>query len=197
MLVENIKFGALVMSRLQFVRMRELSANRDARFQVSWPTRWPWSMRFSGAVLSCRGYVASMKSRCPRSRGQRSFMRFRDGEIGLAGWKDWIRTRPLSSGISLRFGAADTAKVKLAAALGCKGLTNSCPTCSVPFHTQSLCLPRKGACQPTCACGESKQTLQINFASNVIAALRTFETGQFFSASRAIRANAASSRFGT
>src|ERR1700739_1651111 len=38
---------------------------------------------------------------------------------------------------------------------------------------------------------------QINLASNVIAALRTLETGQFFSASPAIRANAASSRFGT
>ena len=38
---------------------------------------------------------------------------------------------------------------------------------------------------------------QINLASNVIAALSTFETGQFFSASPAIRANAAWSRFGT
>src|SRR5580700_6979376 len=38
---------------------------------------------------------------------------------------------------------------------------------------------------------------QINLASNVIAALSTFETGQFFSASLAIRANAAWSRFGT
>src|SRR5580704_6327291 len=38
---------------------------------------------------------------------------------------------------------------------------------------------------------------QINLASKVIAALRTLETGQFFSASLAMRANAASSRFGT
>jgi hypothetical protein len=34
---------------------------------------------------------------------------------------------------------------------------------------------------------------QINLASNVIAALRTFETGQFFSASLAISMNLASS----
>src|SRR5207253_11377345 len=38
---------------------------------------------------------------------------------------------------------------------------------------------------------------QINLASNVIAALRTFETGQFFSASFAISADLVSSRFGT
>jgi hypothetical protein len=33
---------------------------------------------------------------------------------------------------------------------------------------------------------EKRPTRQINFASNVMAALRTFETGQFFSASLAI-----------
>ena len=33
---------------------------------------------------------------------------------------------------------------------------------------------------------ESQPTRQINLASNVIAALRTFEIGQFFSASLAI-----------
>ena len=38
---------------------------------------------------------------------------------------------------------------------------------------------------------------QINLASNVFAALSTFETGQFFSASPAIRAKLASSRLGT
>src|SRR5260370_113032 len=37
----------------------------------------------------------------------------------------------------------------------------------------------------------------VNFASKVIAALRTLDTGQFFSASPARLANAASSRFGT
>jgi hypothetical protein len=36
---------------------------------------------------------------------------------------------------------------------------------------------------------------QISLASKVIAALRTLDTGQFFSASTAIRANVASSRF--
>src|SRR5262245_25865851 len=39
--------------------------------------------------------------------------------------------------------------------------------------------------------------IHISLASNVIAALRTLETGQFFSASLAIRPKAASSRFGT
>src|SRR6266545_948768 len=38
---------------------------------------------------------------------------------------------------------------------------------------------------------------RISLASRVISALRTLETGQFFSASLAIRAKAASSRFGT
>ena len=38
---------------------------------------------------------------------------------------------------------------------------------------------------------------QISLASNVIAALSTFETGQFFSASLAISTNLVSSRFGT
>src|SRR6516162_9285142 len=38
---------------------------------------------------------------------------------------------------------------------------------------------------------------RINLASSVIAALSTFETGQFFSASPAKRAKPASSRFGT
>jgi hypothetical protein len=37
----------------------------------------------------------------------------------------------------------------------------------------------------------------MSLASNVISALRTFETGQFFSASLAISANLVSSRFGT
>ena len=37
----------------------------------------------------------------------------------------------------------------------------------------------------------------INLASSVIVALSTLDTGQFFSASPARRANAASSRFGT
>ena len=45
-------------------------------------------------------------------------------------------------------------------------------------------------------CGRQAR-LQINLASSVIAALRTFETGQFFSASLTIRANATSSRPGT
>ena len=40
-------------------------------------------------------------------------------------------------------------------------------------------------------------TVDINFASTVIAALRTLETGQSFSASPTIRVKAASSRFGT
>lgn len=38
---------------------------------------------------------------------------------------------------------------------------------------------------------------QISLASKVIAALRTLDTGQFFSASPTIRVNAASSKFGT
>ena len=38
---------------------------------------------------------------------------------------------------------------------------------------------------------------QISLASNVIAALSTFETGQFFSASLAISTNLVSFRFGT
>src|SRR5262249_35841469 len=45
--------------------------------------------------------------------------------------------------------------------------------------------------------GRRPLALQINFASKVISALRTLDTGQFFSASPAIRANAAWSRFGT
>src|SRR5580698_912841 len=45
--------------------------------------------------------------------------------------------------------------------------------------------------------GHVQSPPQINLASKVIAALRTLETGQFFSASPAMRANAASSRFGT
>src|ERR1700730_9800044 len=40
-------------------------------------------------------------------------------------------------------------------------------------------------------------TIHISLASSVISALRTLETGQFFSASPAIRANVAWSRFGT
>src|SRR5205823_3507654 len=39
--------------------------------------------------------------------------------------------------------------------------------------------------------------VQISLASSVIAALRTFETGQFFSASAANRAKVPSSRLGT
>ena len=40
-------------------------------------------------------------------------------------------------------------------------------------------------------------TSQINFASNVIAVLRAFDTGQFFSAALAASINFVSSRFGT
>src|SRR5438309_9717162 len=38
---------------------------------------------------------------------------------------------------------------------------------------------------------------QVSFASNVISVLSILDTGQFFSASLAMRANASSSRFGT
>ncbi len=57
---------------------------------------------------------------------------------------------------------------------------------------------RAGRSDAACHFGcDGQMTLQINLASNVIAALRTFETGQFFSASLAISANLVSSRLGT
>src|SRR5262245_24329887 len=69
--------------------------------------------------------------------------------------------------------------------------------------------PNKSYCfeGPHAAFGQDRQpqrehhirrpTVHISFASRVTSELRTLETGQFFSASPAIPAKAASSRFGT
>jgi hypothetical protein len=52
-------------------------------------------------------------------------------------------------------------------------------------------------CGPHLGVVIEEATSQINFASNVIAVLRAFETGQFFSAAVAISRNLVSSKFGT